>query len=166
MKFYLCRHAIAVAATPNISDALRPLAPEGVRKFRRAARGLAALDPEIDWILASPLVRAKQTAEILAEELEGRDKTALALKLEPSLAPPGDILALLVRLREMDGKIRGAIAVGHEPILSSWIGQLCFGRTGNCEMKKGAVAAVELDTKTGHGTLLFLLQPAHFRQFQ
>ena len=69
MNLYLMRHGIAVAADePGISsDSARPLTPKGIKRIRRAARGLRRLGISFDAILTSPLVRARQTAEIVAD---------------------------------------------------------------------------------------------------
>ncbi len=67
MRLLIVRHAIAVAAgMPGIPDAERPLTPAGAKKFRAAAKGLAAILDPPDVLLASPLLRARQTAEIAA----------------------------------------------------------------------------------------------------
>ena len=69
-SIYLVRHAIAAERGDDWpDDAKRPLTHGGAAKMRRISRGLRALDPAIDLIAASPLVRARQTAEILAEGL-------------------------------------------------------------------------------------------------
>ena len=68
MKVLLVRHAIAVDRdTPGISDHLRPLTEEGAARFRKTARSLADLLTP-DLLLTSPLLRAKQTAEILSAQ--------------------------------------------------------------------------------------------------
>src|SRR3954462_13841662 len=71
--FELCffRHGIAVDKddTSVTSDAERPLTEEGTRKTRAAAEGLNRLEARYEKILTSPWVRAKQTAEIVAEVL-------------------------------------------------------------------------------------------------
>jgi phosphohistidine phosphatase len=48
---------------------MRPLTPDGAEKFRKAVVGMAAFGVEIDLILTSPLVRCRQTAELLATGL-------------------------------------------------------------------------------------------------
>ena len=183
MKLYLCRHAQAADASGKVSDADRPLTPQGIRKFQRAARGLAALEPGIQTILSSPLVRARQTAQLAAEALSSGSAATPVVAIAPSLAPlasPGASRTLSNRLLRRPGRLDifldglrtikepggGVMAVGHEPILSRWIGQLCFGHPGACQMKKGAVAAIDLDLSAGRGTLLYLLQPGQLRRLR
>src|SRR5438477_12979829 len=100
MELLIVRHAIAVEhgdpAFDNDDD--RPLTPEGIHKFRLAARGLKEIAPRLDRIVSSPLVRARQTAEIL------REIVAPSRKIEFSdlLVPSGDhseLVAYLNRLK-------------------------------------------------------------------
>jgi phosphohistidine phosphatase len=156
---YLVRHAAAEDRSTDQSDEDRALTSEGVRKFRQAARGIVRIlrehPPEL--ILTSPLLRARQTAELLAEAFDDvKIRTELrginALGTTPSLSK---------LLKELHG--RDAVVVGHEPTLSEWIGELCFATDGPVEMKKGAIAALEL-APAGKATLLFLIQPAVLRE--
>jgi phosphohistidine phosphatase len=67
MLLYLVRHGVAFDADPTQwpDDRDRPLTPDGEKKFREVAAGLATLAPTVDVVLSSPLVRAWQTAQIL-----------------------------------------------------------------------------------------------------
>ena len=66
---YLVRHAIAEdrELRADLPDEERRLTDKGMRRMRRAVEGLAALEVEVDTIWTSPLRRAKETAELLAE---------------------------------------------------------------------------------------------------
>ena len=70
LRLYLVRHAIAEDRDPVLwpEDGKRPLTQRGVRRFRRAARGISALVPEVDVLLSSPFVRAWDTALMLTDE--------------------------------------------------------------------------------------------------
>jgi phosphohistidine phosphatase len=155
---YFVRHAAAEDARPGLPDADRALTPDGVRKFRHAARGIvcvvAAMPPRV--IFTSPLVRARQTAELLGEAFD-HAKLRVELHGLPALGPSGSLAKLLKETRRQD-----SLVVGHEPGLSIWIGELCFGAPGELELKKGSLAAVEL-TSPNRGRLLYLLQPAILR---
>ena len=61
VRLYLVRHA---KAAPGDPDELRPLTPEGREEARRLAERLAAERP--DAVVTSPLLRARETAEVLA----------------------------------------------------------------------------------------------------
>jgi phosphohistidine phosphatase len=156
MILYLCRHAIAEDPIDG-DDFHRALTPEGIKKFRQSARGFLKLDPQVGHILTSPLVRARQTADLLAEALAEKKEKVDITPCEP-LGIPADLRQFLSELRKHKGN---AVAVGHEPTLSEWIGELCFGAVGRCEMKKGAIAAIEI--LGSEGTLLWHLQPGQLR---
>jgi phosphohistidine phosphatase len=162
MILYICRHAAATDPTGSLRDEDRPLTPEGIAKFRKAAKGFCALDPEATHILTSPLLRARQTAEILFDVLAKAGHIAADPIITDSLAPPGKLDGLLAKVRSVKNA-GNIVAVGHEPTLSTWIGQLCFGQRGGCELKKGAIAAIEL-TERGRGDLVWLMQPGQLRQ--
>ena len=113
MELYLVRHAIAAKRDPGLwpDDSQRPLTPEGITRFRSAARGLAEIVPSVERVLASPYPRAWQTAEILNEETgwpvpEPREELAADRS-------PDDGAALL---EEIDAE--SLALVGHEPNLS------------------------------------------------
>ncbi len=164
MKLYLIRHAIAGNAKEDGSDAERPLTREGVKKFRRAVKGFMLLDPPIDVIFSSPYLRARQTAEILAHDIERAQRLPLTAHLEESLAPPGDVRSFLAAVAKISPSARGVAAVGHEPILSGWIAALCGDGHGRYEMKKGAIAGIELaGGKEMKGELFMLAQPTLLR---
>ena len=85
MNLYILRHGIAVDhGTPGFSnDADRPLTPEGERKLQRIAKAMQALDLGLDLILTSPYLRARQTAEGVAEVLKLRKKLEFTYTLTP-----------------------------------------------------------------------------------
>jgi phosphohistidine phosphatase len=116
-ELLLLRHGIAEPRDPGGDDAQRRLTPEGRDRSARVVQRLVALDLACDVVLSSPLVRARQTAELavawgLAPELE----------LAAALAPLADPLPLLERwlgpLSPRPGWRRLAL-VGHEPDLST-----------------------------------------------
>ena len=73
MNLYLMRHGIALTRDdPSVAhDAERPLTGKGVKRMRKAAKGLRELAIRFDSILTSPLSRARQTADIVASTLDG-----------------------------------------------------------------------------------------------
>src|SRR3990172_1191400 len=110
-ELYLIRHGVAEdrgEAWPD--DAKRPLTQDGMSKLRKSARALSRLGVVFDVIVASPFVRTRQTAEIIAGGLDPHPHIVTA----DSLAPGGTVAAVLSDL-EKHAK-RGRIAlVGHEP---------------------------------------------------
>jgi len=71
MNLYLMRHGIALPQDdPSVThDAERPLTSKGVKRMRKAAKGVQQLDIPFDAVLTSPALRARQTAEIVAAAL-------------------------------------------------------------------------------------------------
>lgn len=150
MKLYLLRHGIAADHGPDGTDASRPLTSEGMDKMRRSARGMQRLDMKLDMLLSSPLVRARQTAEIVGRVL------ACDMQIADELAPGCDAAGLIELLRQQAAE--RVMVVGHEPDFSEMVGALTGG--SRVEMKKGALARVNLHSLTiGNGTLMWLLQP-------
>jgi len=137
---YLFRHGIAEEGL-GIDDAGRQLTDEGRRKVGQIAAGLQAVGVIPDLVLASPLVRAQQTAQIaagiLAPDLEVVTFAPLALGGEP--------LDLLAELAPYRGS-RDIFLVGHEPSLGELASQLLTGtaHVAPLPFKKGSIAAIEV----------------------
>jgi phosphohistidine phosphatase len=153
---YLVRHAVAFDRDPEQwpDDRLRPLTPDGIRKFQKAARGLRRAAGSVDRVLASPLTRARQTAEILSEA-GGWPAAVECPELAPGVAPA----SLVALLRKQDA---GAIAlVGHEPGLGILLAYLVGGPNAplHFEMKKGAVARLSFTgaVQPGKASLRWML---------
>jgi len=160
MNLYVVRHAIAVErGTPGYDeDSQRPLTDMGRRKMKKIVNGLSELGIELDAIVTSPYVRARDTAMILAKEFERKDKVALS----DSLIPPGNFESLVNEIREKYDVANLAL-VGHEPMLSSLISWLTTGNTAmKVTLKKGGVAFLSTDNlyEEGRATLQWLLTPA------
>ena len=155
MNLYILRHGIAVEpGTPGYAkDADRPLTPEGERKLLHIAEAMEALDLTFDLILSSPYLRARQTAEIVAEALKARKK----LELSDSLTPGGSTTKLVELLNHLQPVSESVLLVGHEPYLSGLISLLVSGeqnlavvmkKAGLCKLtteslKHGRCAALE-----------------------
>ena len=113
MDLYVLRHAIAEpreGAFPG-GDSLRPLTAEGEKKMGRAAKGMKAMKLSFDLILSSPYVRAKQTADIVAELLHQQK----GLEFCDALAADGNPKDLIDDLRKRHRKRKSILLVGHEP---------------------------------------------------
>jgi phosphohistidine phosphatase len=160
MQVLIVRHARAEERGPLKRDALRPLTPAGRRDMRKAARGLKPLVTAIDVLAVSPLVRARQTGEILADVFAGPALTEL-----PQLTPGTPAPELLAWLAEQSADATVAL-VGHEPDLSSLVGFLLSGRNHSLiELKKGAACLIEFATRprAGEGRLKWALAPRQLR---
>ncbi|MBN1477039.1 phosphohistidine phosphatase SixA [Candidatus Sumerlaeota bacterium] len=143
MRLYVVRHGIAVdRLSPSVtSDAERWLTEEGKTKTLAVAEGLEALGVKVDVILTSPLVRARQTAEILTEVLEPTGGL-----VETGALEPGFSMTELCEVLMAQGPPESAMIVGHEPDLSELISTLVWGDDrGEVEMKKAGCALLEID---------------------
>jgi phosphohistidine phosphatase len=158
MEIWILRHAKAEEGGPDTPDEERALTPAARTRMRSAARAIARLEPKFDAILTSPLRRARQTAEPVAQALgQGKDLIE-TVALAPG-ADPGEILREIERRRR-----KRVLLVGHMPHLGELLGYLLTGRPNTpIEMKKGALACVEFEGETPKppGTLtLFLTSKA------
>ena len=162
-ELYLIRHAIAEQrgdAWPD--DAKRPLTEDGVARMRKAVRGLARLGVSIDVILTSPLLRARQTADIVAAGLDPRP----SIFLVDALTPAGTFTALVTDLEKHARRARIGI-VGHEPHIGEIAARL-LGTRHPIEFKKGAVCRIDVEQlpPQGPGDLRWFLPPRALRYFQ
>ena len=151
------RHGTAEKEKSHDGDAQRALTPVGQEKFTRAAAGIARLlsGKAGLFLWSSPLVRARQTAEILAEQIGLSKPVRCTFLAEPSW---GNVVVAL-RALPADACV---LLVGHEPMLSMWCEDLCGAHLPFC---RGAAAAVKLpDTASGQGELLWFLQPRALRR--
>jgi phosphohistidine phosphatase len=161
VELYLVRHAIAAARGPSWpEDEARPLTDRGISRFTRAVAGLALLELGIDLVLTSPLVRARQTADVLAAGLAERPPVRVVEALSPGHAP-GHVLAELARVR----RGRRVALVGHEPDLGELAAWL-VGATRAVPMKKGSVCRIDVRSLSAEpaGTLVWLATPRMLRQ--
>jgi phosphohistidine phosphatase len=159
-ELYLIRHGLAEErgdAWPD--DAKRPLTDKGMSRMRKAVRGLAGLGMSLDVVLSSPLVRARQTAEIVAAGLSPRPSLVSA----DSLVPEGTFAAVIAELEKQAKKTRIAL-VGHEPSIGELAAQL-IGSRHAIEFRKGAVCRIDLEAlpPSGPGALRWLLTPKIMR---
>jgi phosphohistidine phosphatase len=159
-EIYLVRHGLAEQrgdAWPD--DAKRPLTDEGMARMRKSVRGLSRLGVTFDVVLTSPLVRAKQTAEIVAAGVTQRP----SLITTDALSPDGSFAAIVADLEKHARKKRIAL-VGHEPGIGELAARL-IGSRHAIEFKKGAVCRIDLETlpPSGPGALRWLLTPRIMR---
>ena len=161
IELYLVRHAIAAERGPKYpDDRLRPLTPAGAKQFAKSVPGLVEMDAVIDFVLTSPLVRARETATLLAAGL--KPKPAL-VEIE-ALAPGGRYQAVIEAIKSHAKRHRRLALVGHEPDLGELAARL-LGARGSVEFKKGAVCLIQVDGATpgGPGTLRWMLPPKALR---
>ncbi len=151
MKLYLVRHAHAVSDAEN---PVRPLSPKG-REVALAMghwlRGHAAVDVVEVW--HSPLVRARETAELLVEGARIKAR----LREAPGLLPEDDVTAMAAALGRHGDSV---MIVGHEPHLGLLAGRLLGIEAGSVDFKKGAVLCLERILRGAPWTSLWHVSPS------
>ncbi|OIO37127.1 MAG: phosphohistidine phosphatase SixA [Candidatus Omnitrophica bacterium CG1_02_46_14] len=167
MELYFLRHALAMEpGTGGFShDSERPLTPEGVEKMKKTAQGMRSLEITLDHIVASPYVRARQTAEIVAEGLKFNEK----IRLSDALTPNADFKSFLKLLNEFtaDQKI---LFVGHRPSIGEFVSRLTVGQSSETvDFKPGGLCRVKIPDVYGPeslGMLKWFLTPKQMRLFK
>jgi phosphohistidine phosphatase len=160
VNIYLLRHGLAEERAPSGPgrDADRRLTPKGKRKVWRVAAAMEALGLRFDAILSSPYVRARETAEIVAEAFN----LAGALSFVSALTPGGSHEMLVRALRELKPRPEAVLLVGHEPHLSEFASLLVSGSArGVLVLKKAGLCKLFTDSLTAGrcAVLEYLLTP-------
>ena len=157
-ELYLIRHGVAEPRGPAWpDDSERPLTDQGMSRLRKEARGLSRIGVSFDVVLTSPLVRARQTAEIIAAAFDPRPHVVNA----DSLAPGANPQALVTEL-EKHARRRRIALVGHEPGIGELAARL-IGTRRPIDFKKGSVCRIDVDELSGPGALRWLATPRLLR---
>ncbi|MDA3877234.1 MAG: phosphohistidine phosphatase SixA [Halothiobacillus sp.] len=164
MDLLIIRHAPAEDrdqfALTGQPDSLRPLTERGIERMQLAARGLMTLALSIERMVASPLTRAQQTAEVIAPALEIRK-----FDTEAILSPEASTDQVIDWLRKQP-RVDGMALIGHEPNLSQLTETLIHGRAnGNMPLKKGSAVLIRFSDAiaAGQGQLIWFLPPGVLR---
>ena len=156
---YLIRHAIAEERGdqwPN--DDLRPLTEEGMSRFSPGARGFFTVAAPPEKVVTSPLVRARQTAELLARAAERPLPLTVMDELSPGY-PPSDVLTQVRKL----GDLQRVALVGHEPDLGYLAAHLLDAKRP-LAFKKGGIGCIDVTWgRPPRGTLVWFLPPKILR---
>lgn len=159
-ELYLVRHALAAERGEEWpDDDQRPLTVRGVARFREVVQGLKKLEAGVDEIFTSPLVRARQTADLLAAGLPGMPPVKVLDALAPGHAP-ASVMAQLAR----SARRRRIALVGHEPGLGELAAHL-IGAGRALPFKKGGVCRIDVESLTSRraGALTWFVQPKLLR---
>lgn len=159
----LLRHAIAEEQSASGRDDDRRLTGEGKRKLREVVAGMRALDLPVDAVLSSPLRRAVETSEIVADGYDAK----VQVEITPALAPgegPDAVMAALANV----GRPSGIVLVGHEPDLAALASTLLVGTPGLLHMgfRKAGLAGIVVASlpPRAAGALEFFLAPQQLRR--
>lgn len=153
MILWIIRHGKAERSAPSGADFDRPLRPRGERQARWLGGQLAARDDAPSHIVASRAVRARRTAELVAESLGAEVVHDDRLLVDE---PAGPLIDLLTDLAQQQSDARVAL-VGHNPTLSILATTLA---ARSVSLHTGQAAAIELpaDVEPSAGALLTLLR--------
>ena len=145
MILYILRHGLAVepGAPGYAKDADRPLTPKGERKLWQIAEAMETLELAFDLMLSSPHLRARQTADIIAEAFNARKKLEFSETLTPA-GSPKRLIEFLLGLKPLPENV---LLVGHEPYLSGLISLLVAGDARLCvTLKKGGLCKLNAES--------------------
>jgi phosphohistidine phosphatase len=165
MKLFFLRHGAAEDQSIHDypDDSVRPLTSDGKKEMRIIGKGMLRLGLEFGRILSSPYLRAKQTAEIVAQELRGSARAEFSQNLIPGASPEN----LLKEIRSWSKDFKNILLVSHEPFLSHC---LSFLLSGNPEpflvMKKGGLCKIKVENrdKSPQALLKWLLTPSQLAE--
>ncbi len=160
MNLYLIRHAEALPVGGAVTrDADRHLSPRGEEDAMLMGRALSLLDPGVDIIVTSPLVRAVETGEIIGKEITGHP----IMHVSEHLAPGFNDKALFRELLSL-GAGSNIVAVGHQPDLSDFVSFLiASGQAASIAMTAGSIAKLVVEGSEPEGHLAWLLTPEAVR---
>jgi phosphohistidine phosphatase len=153
-RLYIVRHAVAEDLDSGGLDHGRRLTPKGRKRFARMIERLAARGLEIDLVATSPLVRCRETADLLSAGLGGTPR----VEEVAALAPGSDWQALVEWTVQQDA---ARVAwVGHAPCVGRLVAISIGDGSAAVGMSKGAIAAISLDDGPGQpGELEWLVTP-------
>ena len=161
LELYLVRHGIAADRGDEYpDDSKRPLTSEGIASLRKEVKALDALGIAFDHVITSPLVRAKQTADVFVQHLSSKP----SISTSDSLAPAGSAAAVVQEVLKHARKGRIAL-VGHEPNVGELAARLIGARTPPA-FKKGAICRIDFEVlpPKGTGQLQWFVTPKMLRK--
>ncbi len=159
MKLYVLRHGPAEDQARSGVDGDRALSASGRERVRAVAKVLTEEDEAPAEIMTSPLVRAVQTAEIVAIATKLGDRGG-TVSVQRELSPGGDAVALARRLAS-EGQKR-VMLVGHEPDLSH-LAEALLGGSFEHPFEKGMVVGLHLSSDSPRARLRFVLDSKMLR---
>lgn len=163
LELYLIRHGIAAERGDEYpDDSKRPLTGAGMTRLRQEARALNELDICFGVMISSPLLRTRQTAEIIAGTLKEKPQIVTSDSLAPAGTPAGVMQEIARHAR------KGRIAlVGHEPNLGELAARL-IGARSPIQFKKGAICRIDFEVlpPKSLGQLQWFVTPRMLRRMR
>ena len=163
MELFVIRHGIAqqLERENEFSDEKRTLTKEGRERLSEEVKGLRKLGVEFDLMLTSPLIRAVETAEIIAAAMGLGKKD---VRTTANLAPGAPANVLFAEIKSHAGAESIAL-VGHQPDLGILASRIIQSEVDAIQLKKGGVCCINLSqtVPTLRGELVWLLTPRQLR---
>ena len=165
MDIYILRHGKAEERSQNISsDSKRRLTEVGKRDLQCIAKAISNLDIKFDVVISSPLVRAKQTADITLKQVKSKKKTiTIWNELKPEI-PVNETIKKLATMKPTSS----VLLVGHEPHLTMLIGALISPDSNHVDisLKKGGFVHIRgfHEKSRISGSLLCILTPKQLKK--
>ena len=161
MDLLVLRHGEAGRSSTAKEDSKRDLTVGGEKEIREIANGLKSLGLEFDYLFTSPLVRARQTAELVSQIVPTKSQVQELAELKPE----GSKTQLCNKLSKLK-RDSTVLIVGHEPYLRDLVVNAISN--GNCriDIKKGGVARIRVTNilPALKGELRWLLTPKHLKR--
>jgi len=157
MQVILFRHGDALATGQEgiRTDEERPLSKKGKKQVRRSAMGLLRIGLSPDRILTSPLVRARETAALIAEVAQKEGNVEICSALAPGSSPQ-QLLSRLVELKHLEC----VVCVGHLPDLGFLISEFVLGSPrAELPLKKAGICQLEVLESLDQARLVNFLSP-------
>lgn len=160
MILYIMRHAEAVAGSDSLQDNWRYLTEKGRSVAEKAASQITRIGPKPRLTITSPLTRAVQTAEIMAQKACRKNIIVVS-----ELLLPGKEISDVVTHLDCCHDAKRVMLVGHEPQLGQLVAQLLGHSHDEISMKSGSCVALELDQNSSKkpATFLWYLVPGKKR---
>ncbi|MBA3816634.1 MAG: phosphohistidine phosphatase SixA [Parachlamydiaceae bacterium] len=160
LELYIIRHGFAgIRLEDEALDEERPLKKKGKEKMKDISKGLKEMDVTFDVVLTSPLVRAKESAEILNAYCCKNNEVTVTDLLKPDAS-----YEALVKFLNQQKEFDKIAIVGHEPFLSGFA-CFCLSNTKNSfiNLKKSGVLKLDVDKviKPKRCALAWLIEPRH-----
>ncbi len=156
---YIVRHGIAEDANFRQPDAERQLTDKGRERMHEIGNRMKAMDVTPSLIIASPYVRAIQTATILAEKLQYTNDIIQDNRITP-MGRYENFCDLYFEFRSS----QHIMFVGHEPSASDFVSRICADGKLHMDFKKGAVCAIAIERmRPVQGSMLWYATPSVLR---
>ncbi len=146
IKLIVVRHGDAEQET-GVPDDSRRITKKGKKQLKRTANFIDKMNYNIEGIVSSPLIRSRDSAEVIVDEL-GLD---LKIDMNDSLKPDADVSSTIAFIKQLKNN---TVIVGHNPNLSLLLNKIA-GFNG--ELKKAGVAVINLHVTTMESDLELLL---------